>query len=90
MQREVARGEGSSDVAGHLVGGEVRDDDGDGLLVPGAGAVSEGLVQHLAERGQHQPVPRHAAVTAVQPHVRAAVPGPRGQVLQDQACIWIL
>ena len=83
MQREVARGEGSSDVAGHLVGGEVRDDDGDRLLVPGV--VSEGLVQHLAERGQHQPVPRHAAVTAVQPHVRAAVPGPRGQVLQDQA-----
>ena len=84
MQREVARGEGSSDVARHLVGGEVRDDDGDRLLVPGV--VPEGLVQHLAERGQHQPVPRHAAVTAVQPHVRAAVPGPRGQVLQDQTC----
>ena len=84
MQREVARGEGSCDVSRHLVGGEVRDDDGDRLLVPGV--VSEGLVQHLAERGQHQPVPRHAAVTAVQPHVRAAVPGPRGQVLQDQAC----
>ena len=83
MQREVARGEGSGDIARHLVGGEVRDDDGDRLLVPGV--VSEGLVQHLAERGQHQPVPRHAAVTAVQPHVRAAVPGPRGQVLQDQA-----
>ena len=88
MQREVARGESSSDVSRHLVGGEVRDDNGDRLLVPGV--VSEGLVQHLAERGQHQPVPRHAAVTAVQPHVRAAVPGPRGQVLQDQACILIL